>query len=90
MVDNDTFSVGMNGTVNSIKEGTSFDFTIDDLFMDGEGERLGMSGSIAAGPLDGSVKKPDVDFRDLFSMTEDEYVDFMLEVQENIYGTMYE
>lgn len=90
MVDNDTFSVGMNGTVNSIKEGTSFDFTIDDLFMDGEGERLGMSGSIAAGPLDGSVKKPDVDFRDLFSMTEDEYMDFMLEVQENIYGTMYE
>ena len=90
MIDNEAFYMGMNGSVNDIKEGTSFDVTIDDLFLEAEGDRIGFSGSLAAGPLDGAVKKPDVDFRDLFSMTEDEYMDFVTEVQENLYGVLFQ
>lgn len=89
MVDNETFTLGLNGMANDIKEGTSCDLSIDDMFMEFDGQRMGFSGNISAGPLDGDIEKPTEDFRDLFDMSEDEVDELMTEIQTNLLGSLY-
>lgn len=89
MVDNETFTLGLNGTANDIKKGTSCDLSIDDMFMEFDGQRMGFSGNISAGPMDGAIEKPAEDFRDLFDMSEDEVDTLMTEIQTNLFGSLY-
>lgn len=89
MADNETFTVGLNGMANDIKKGTSCNLSIDDMFMEFDGYRMGFSGNISAGPLDGAIEKPTEDFRDLFDMSEDEVDALMTEIQTNLFGSLY-
>ena len=81
----DTVECGINGYVNDIVKDTSYDLGIDDMYVEVDGQRFGFSGNISAGPMTGTVETLEGPEYDILSMSENEVMDWMTEVQNNLY-----
>lgn len=79
------FSLGMEGVLNDVEEGKSFDMTMDRIYITDQTNYVAFTGTLGVGPLEEKIQEPEEPVYDLFAMSQSELETLMQEIQMNLY-----
>lgn len=79
------FSFGLEGILNDVDAGKSFDMTMDKIYITDQINYIAFTGALEAGPLEEKIQEPEEPIYDLFAMSQSEVETLMQEIQMNLY-----